>query len=411
MHAVLATFGTDGDVFPYLALATALRSRGHRVTLLTSSGYERFAQERGLEFGSLASQGELTEWFAHPHFWHPTRSALVAAQWGTRHIEQQYNIVRPFADDKDAVFIASPAVFAARLVHEQFQRPLATVILQPWVIASSIEPPLLPVIPLPPRLPMFIGNTFWRLVDFVGDWLIGVPLNKVRRKLGMKPIRQVLRWWNSPQRIIGLFPDWYGPPQRDWLPQIRLTGFVTDDGRVHAQLSDDLRQFCTESPPLVFTFGTEMQAAAQLFAAAVEACRLLNRRGLLLTKYHHQLPQALPESVHHVEYAPFAQLFPHCGAVIHHGGIGTTARCLQAGVPQLITPFAFDQPDNGMRVRRLGVGDVLPRRRWNGRQMAAVLEPLLQPEVKERCQSFRAKASIDGTALAVDEVERFAAEF
>ncbi|HET6425383.1 MAG TPA: nucleotide disphospho-sugar-binding domain-containing protein [Planctomycetaceae bacterium] len=411
MHAVVATVGTDGDVFPYLALATALKSRGHRVTFVCSSGYEKEARHRGLEFRSLVDQTELTAWFRDPDFWHPTRHALVAARWGTSSIEAQYEVMRTFAEDEQAVMITSPAVMGARLVQERFERPLINVILQPWLIPSNIVPPLLPVVSLPPGLPAFMGDAFWWVVDLVGDRLVGVPLNKVRRKLGLKPIRKALRWWFSPQRIIGLFPDWYGPPQTDWPRQIRLTGFVTDDGRTHATLPEDLRRECLESPPLVFTFGTEMQAAAMLFAAGIEACRLLNRRALILTKYPHQLLQPLPDHVRHIEYAPFSQLFPLCAAVVHHGGIGTTARCLQAGAPQLIAPFAFDQRDNAARVQRLGVGGALPRGRWTARDLAAALEPLLQPEVKQRCETLREKANLDGTTVAVEHIEQLAKAF
>src|SRR5205823_14931335 len=91
--------------------------------------------------------------------------------------------------------------------------------------------------------------------------------------------------------------------------------------------------------------------------AAVAACERLGVRGLLLTKYPHQLPPRLPPTVRYCPFAPFRRLLPLCGAVVHHGGIGTTAAALSAGIPQLILPLAWDQPDNAERVRRLGVGN------------------------------------------------------
>lgn len=409
MHAVLATIGTDGDVFPFLALGSALLQRGHQVTLLASSGYESLARERGFDFQSLVTQSELTEWFAHPDFWHPTKCAIVGAQWGTKYIERQYHLIKPFAEDRDVVFVVSPAIFAARFVQEQFGTPLVTIILQPWVIHSSIEPPVIPVISLPRGLPRFIGDAYWWLVDMIGDRLVGREVNRVRQRIGLPPIRKLFRWWMSPQRIIGLFPDWYGPPQRDWPPQIRLTGFPIDDGRRGQELSEELRRFCVDGqPPIAFTFGTEMQAAAKLFAASVEACRMLGRRGLLITKYRDQLPTTLPADIRRVEYAPFALLLPLCGAAVHHGGIGTTARCLQAGVPQLITPFAFDQPDNAARVERLGVGRGLSRRNWTGRGMATALEQLLSVDAKNRCQMTVEQFQTDGLIRAAVELETFA---
>ena len=116
-----------------------------------------------------------------------------------------------------------------------------------------------------------------------------------------------------------------------------------------------------------------------LFHAAIEACRNLGVRGLLLTKYGQQLPTLLPPFVRHCQFAPFQELFPYCTAVVHHGGIGTVAKALATGTPQLILPLAFDQRDNAMRVKRLGAGDWLPRRTRGGPSIAKALARLMTP--------------------------------
>src|SRR4029077_17247403 len=112
-------------------------------------------------------------------------------------------------------------------------------------------------------------------------------------------------------------------------------------------------------PPIAFTFGTGMMHGARLFRASIEACERLGARGILLTGFSDQLPAPLPRLVHHCPYASFQKLFPRCAAVVHHGGVGTTAQALAAGVPQLVLPLAWDQPDNAARVKGLGVGDRL----------------------------------------------------
>ncbi len=113
-----------------------------------------------------------------------------------------------------------------------------------------------------------------------------------------------------------------------------------------------------------------MMHAAGFFRAAVKACRLLGVRGLFLTKYTRQLPSALPSYIRHCTFAPFQELFPHCAAVVHHGGVGTTARALAAGTPQLALPLAYDQADNAVRVKNLGVGDWLNVRHRSGGHLA-----------------------------------------
>ena len=143
-----------------------------------------------------------------------------------------------------------------------------------------------------------------------GAVLAGGRLNRLRASLGLKPVRRMFRWWFSPQRILGFFPDWYGRPAADWPAQMRLIGFPNYDGRPAADLPADVQEFCGAGPPPVaFTFGTGMMHATEFFRAALKACRLLGVRGLFLTKYTRQLPSVLPPFVLHCPFAPFQELF------------------------------------------------------------------------------------------------------
>jgi len=143
--------------------------------------------------------------------------------------------------------------------------------------------------------------------------------------------------------------------------------------------------FCEEgSPPIAFTLGTGMTHAADFFRTAVAACDALGARGLLLTKYPHVIPTRLPPRVRHCTFAPFRQLLPLCGAVVHHGGVGTTAAALEAGCPQLILPLAWDQPDNAARVAALGAGLALGSRRRSSGHLSRALARLLAPDFVAR---------------------------
>jgi UDP:flavonoid glycosyltransferase YjiC (YdhE family) len=109
-------------------------------------------------------------------------------------------------------------------------------------------------------------------------------------------------------------------------------------------------------------------------------------------------------------FAPFRQLLPLCGAIVHHGGIGTTAAALEAGCPQLILPLAWDQPDNAARVARLGVGQALGSRHRSSGHMARALARLAAPEFRDRCRASANRAgAADGLEVAADWVEDFAA--
>lgn len=393
MHVIMASVGTDGDILPYVGLGATLRERGHRVTLLANEHFQPMAADQGLGFQALVSNDETQELLGNPDFWHPVKAARVASRWGARFIRRQYELLAELAHGEDAVLVASPGVLAGRLVQETLSRPLASVILQPWMIPSVQAPPVMPGgLALPAGTPKPIWRLYWRLLDAAGDWLMGRELNGLRAGLGLEPVRRLFQWWLSPELVLGMFPDWYGPPQTDWPAAMRLVGFPNGDGRSTVNLPADLSEFCRAgSPPVAFTFGTGMMHAAGLFREAIKACELLNARAILLTRYANQLPDELPGFVRHCEFASFAKLFPQCAVVVHHGGIGTTAAALAAGAPQLILPFAYDQEDNATRVKRLGAGDWLKHRRRDSRQMASALVPLMTTSIKTRCQTLAAR--------------------
>jgi UDP:flavonoid glycosyltransferase YjiC (YdhE family) len=152
-----------------------------------------------------------------------------------------------------------------------------------------------------------------------------------------------------------------------------------------------------------------MAHAAEFFRTAVAACDALGARGLLLTKYPDVIPASLPPTVRHCSFAPFRQLLPRCGAIVHHGGIGTTAAALEAGCPQLVLPLAWDQPDNAARITELGAGLALGSRRRSSRHMSDALARLMTPEVGDRCRAIASRANgEDGLELAAKWVEEFA---
>lgn len=391
MHVVLISVGTDGDIFPYVGLGTALRARGHSVTLAASEHYGALAEKQGFAFHALVSAEENRELFEHPDFWKPLKTGPLMARWGVRFLRRQYDLLSKLATP-ETVFVANPGLFAASLVHEKLGVPLANLILQPWLIPSSIVPPIIPGFTLLARAPRPVWKVFARGIDVFGDSLIGGELNGLRVELGLKPMRRILSSWLSRQLVIGMFPDWFGLPQSDWPSQTRLVGFPMFDGDPSQPVPQDVLNFChAGNPPVAFTFGTGMAHSAGLFQEAMEACETLGARGIFLTRYRDQLPEILPSTVLHCHFAPFQKLFPHCAAVVHHGGIGTVAKAMAAGIPQLIHPQCFDQIDNGMRVKRLGAGDCLRTRRSSGRKIAAALTPLMTEDARACCRTLRSR--------------------
>jgi rhamnosyltransferase subunit B len=410
MHVILPTIGTDGDVFPHIGLGVALRGRGHLVTLAAPEPFRSRATSFDLGFEPLVTAEEYERLLADPNFWHPFKSGVVTARWGAPMIPRQYEALARLAAQPDSVLVANSGVLAARLVQEKLGTPTATLLLQPGLVQSNVEPPKLPGgLTIPKWLPLPLRRLGWMGLDAVGYALLTPTLNRVRAGLGLVPVRRVFRWWLSPELVIGLFPPWYAAPQPDWPPQLRLAGFGRFDGSP-AALPEDVRSFCDDGPPpIAFTLGTGMKHATDFFRTAVAACDVLGQRGLLLTKYADMIPSALPPRVCHCSFAPFRQLLPRCAAVVHHGGIGTTAAALEAGCPQIILPLAWDQPDNANRIAKLGVGCALGPRSRTGKGLSDALAKVMTPDVGERCRLIAQKAVLqDGLQLAAQWVEELA---
>ncbi len=294
--------------------------------------------------------------------------------------------------------------------------PLATIVLQPVLIRSLIEPPRFPLMLTGRGVPHWLkGLQFWVADRYFIDRLLCPPLNAFRSELGLPPVRGIIReWWNSPQAMIGLFPDWFAPPQADWPATLSLTGFPLWDESDVSEPLPGLEEFLASgSAPIVFTPGSAMMHGRAFFAAAVEACRLLGRRGLLITKYADQLPGKLPADVAHFSFIPFSHVFPRAAAVVHHGGIGTCGQGLAAGVPQLIMPMSHDQPDNAARLARLGVGLAIKPKHFHGPKVARQLRKLIDnPAVTLRCRSLAARMDAKAALAATcDRLESLAAAY
>jgi UDP:flavonoid glycosyltransferase YjiC (YdhE family) len=253
---------------------------------------------------------------------------------------------------------------------------------------------------------------FWTADALVLHPILAPQLNTLRRQLGLPLVRRIFsRWLFASDLVLGMFPDWFGPSQPDWPVRTKVVGFPLWDAPDEAPLRDGVREFLSGgTPPIAFSPGSANHEAHHFFAAAVDACQRLGRRGILLTKYAHQLPPKLPESVRHFGFVPMSKVLPHTAALVHHGGIGSCGQGFSAGVPQIVRPMSYDQFDNARRVVRLGVGKEISVRRFSGRRVADAVRALLEsPTVASRCRDLASRC--DGPAAlaaACDALEELA---
>jgi UDP:flavonoid glycosyltransferase YjiC (YdhE family) len=130
----------------------------------------------------------------------------------------------------------------------------------------------------------------------------------------------------------------------------------------------------------------------------------------LLTKYAHQLPTNLPDTVRHFGFVPMSNLLPRSAALVHHGGIGSCAQGLAAGIPQVVRPMSYDQFDNSRRLVQLGVAQEIPVKKFTGPRLAATLALLLSsPTVATRCRDLATRCNGPAALTAAcDALEQLA---
>ncbi len=144
-----------------------------------------------------------------------------------------------------------------------------------------------------------------------------------------------------------------------------------------------------------------------VFERALVACKELGLRAVLITPYRDQLPAELPGFARHASYVPFDLLLPKLGAFVHHGGIGTSAQCLAAGVPQLVTPFAHDQFDNAARLNKLGVAGSVAPTASAGAWIGALRKLLGDAETIDacRCWAQKSREAAPAAVLIAEQIE------
>lgn len=402
-----------------LGLGTALAARGHRVKIVTNPYFEDIVAGAGLEIVPLGSREEYVRLSRHPHLWHPVRGPkLVLSYASARMLRPLYDLLEANYVPGETVFCAHGMDLASRVAGEQFGAPVASVIFAPGLLWSVHDSPRLKGAMLGPNVPRWLKRfQFWASDSLFIQPLLGPQLNELRRQLGLAPVRKIFsRWLFASDLILGLFPDWFGPRQPDWPANTRAVGFPLWDVPSDTSLPTDVLKFLDDGPaPIAFSPGSANNEAHHFFAAAVEACQRLGRRGILLTKYDHQLPARLPETVRHVGFVPMSQLLPRSAALVHHGGIGSCAQGLSAGVPQIVRPMSYDQFDNSRRLVRLGVAKEISVRAFSGPKVADELATLLDsPTVAARCRDLAARcngpASLSAACDALQELaKRFAA--
>jgi rhamnosyltransferase subunit B len=395
-RVVVTTFGSLGDVYPYLALALGLRARGHEVVVATGRCYQARIEALGLGFAAVRPD---CDWLTDPavvaRLSHPRWGLIHVAQMQLRSLRESYEDTLAATKGAD-LLVANLASYGARLVAEKTGIAWASAMHIPIAFYSAYDPPVLPIMPVVSKRLRFLGPKFWGPLGRLLKWAssgLAKPWHQLRQEIGLPPAGDLnpLTDGHSSRLHLALFSKRIVDLQPDWPPNTVITGFPWYQPPGRAALPLKLVEFLGSGPPpIVFTLGTALATqAGTFFETSALAARAIGRRAVLMLMDARNRPQTLPEGVTALDYAPFSELFPRAAAVVHHGGIGTTALAMRAGCPALVMPCAWDQEDNAARAARLGVARTIPRRRYTPDRLAAELRRLLDdPTYRQRARAL-----------------------
>lgn len=415
MKICLIALGTRGDVQPYVALGAGLKRAGHTVRLVTHENYETLVRTYGLEFWpvqgnvqAVAESPEIQALLEKGDFLAiNARTAKLAQQaslnWAKAGLAASQNV--------EVLVAGMGGLYIALALAEKLNLPLIQAYVFPFTPTRAFPAVLFPqaVARLGGSVNALSHHALRQIM-----WQSSQAADKlVRQQVLNLPAAPMF----GPYQSVALhhYPVLYGfspaviPPPADWR-NTHITGYWFLDSDPDWPPPVALQNFLQAGPPPVYVgFGSmSNRKPEEITELILQALAKTNQRAVLLSGWNGLRQTKLPDTVYLLDSAPHAWLFSRVAAVVHHGGAGTTAAGLRAGVPSVIVPFFGDQPFWGQRVQDLGVGPTpIPRAQLTVERLAqalhqAVSDRTMQERAAELGAHLRAE---EGVAKAVAIIE------
>jgi rhamnosyltransferase subunit B len=415
LRVVFTTWGSLGDLHPYLALGIELKRRGYAVRVATLGGWRDNVECAGLEFAPIRPDVPADETEAREL----VRRVLDAREGPdylfkkvfAPHMRETYDDTRAAVDGAD-LLVSHQIPVTAPIVAQQTGIKWVSCMLLPMAFLSAYDPPTPPQAPAVRRVAAMhpvVARVLLKLARLkMESW--AKPVYRLRADLGLaRGGHPLFDGQHSPSRVLALFSSVLAQMQPDFPPQTMITGFPFYDAADAVPVSPGLLRFLDEGePPIVFTLGSSaVWLAGDFYRTSIAVARKLGRRALLLAgEAAPELRAQAPPSIGVFDYAPHSLVMPRAGINVHQGGVGTTGQALRAGRPMLVVPYGQDQPDNARRCEELGIARTIPRHRFNAERLTRELSALMSdPGYATRAAAVGATVRAErGTDTACDEI-------
>ena len=412
MRIAIVAPGSRGDVEPYVALGKGLKQAGHVVRLVTHQDFEGFVNSNGVEFWPF--EGNVQDIAQSIDMRAPLEGGNFLAIMSQMAKEAQRGAVAmakgglAACRGTDLVIAGIGGVFIGIALAEKLSLPLLQAYYIPFTPTRAYPSFLFP------KLPAWFGGALNRLSYQLARQMMWQGFRSADRvaRRDVLGLPAAPFWGPFEADCVRRQPILYGyspcviPKPSDWGDDIHVTGYwfldAADDWTPPAALMEFLQ---AGDPPVYIGFGSMRSRNPEQTADLVlHALAQAKQRAIMLSGWGGLRKADLPDTVFMLDSIPFSWLFPRVAAVVHHGGAGTTAAGLRAGVPSVIIPFFGDQPFWGQRVAELGVGPApIPRRRLTVERLAqAIQEAVTDQTMRQRAASLGSKIQAeDGIARAV----------
>jgi sterol 3beta-glucosyltransferase len=411
MRIVIVATGSWGDVRPNVVLGQALQKAGYEVVVVAAESFRTWVEGRGVSFAGLSFNIQ-----AMLDAQTNSRNVFQTIRWMRELTQTTIQMGKEIADvigDGDTVLLSEGILPLVNGALEKHHTRLIHVNMQPWVPTaefSGMMPALPAWMPIPTAAYNRWAGGFVRRSQW---WAMGGKGNEVRSgHLGLAK-----QTWASHRALLDSTPSLLLvsphvlPPPADWKPQHRITGYVFEDESGWEAPHDLLDFLAAGDKPVYIGFGSMRERKPEeTTRLLLDAVKQTGKRAVLLSGWAGIGSANLPNDVFLLKYAPHDWLFPRMAAVVHHGGAGTTAAGLRAGVPAVVVPMMSDQPFWGQRVHALGAGtQPIPRSKLTADKLAAAItEATTNPAMQEKSAELGAKITAeDGVSEAVRTIREF----
>lgn len=422
MKIGIQTWGSDGDIHPFIALAAGLAAAGHHVTLAITSAerksYAHFAERLDFQLIQVSFIGkDDDELISLATAMHQAANPLkqldvIIKEMFEPGVAAMFAAARALSAENDLLighFLAHPLATAAELAG----KPYLTVTLNQSAIPTDFAPPI-----GVPYLGRLLNHLIWNIGIKILNRHILPPINRLRIKEGLTPAASFRQIWESPlANLIAVSPA-FCPPRPDWGANQVICGFfnLPEEARPW-DMPDDLRQFLKAGPPPVYiTFGSmlavlkDKKQLTQTTRMLVDSARQAGCRAIIQSRWPEidEIPE--DDTIYRISAAPHPKIFPLCAAVVHHGGAGTTQTATLCGCPSVVVAHIVDQYLWGQELTRLRIApNLLDRRRVTPEQLGRAIRQVLDsPDMAENAgklgEQLHAERGVKAAVAAISTV-------